>query len=315
MSRSAAQTPVTLEPGKDYRSKQDIDLHEDIVQYYKECYWDYRTSWLDSHNLAIHYGYWDENTKSHSQSLVDMNRLLADTAAIQPGEKVLDAGCGIGGSSIWLAENRGAQVIGITLSPEQLQMARANAKRRGVADRVEFQLADYCATPFADASFDVVWGLESVCYALSKADFIREAFRVLKPGGRLVTADGFALRREYSEDEWRVIRICLDGWAIPNLALPEDFRAHLQDAGFTDISYRDISANTLPSARRMYVTALLTYPMQRIMAWLRLRTSAQSGNFYTALNQYRIFRDEMAGYGLFCAVKPKAAKSRFAFWR
>lgn len=315
MSRFEASMPVTLEPGKDYRTKQAKHLHQDIVQYYKECYWDYRTSWLDSNNLAIHYGYWDENTKSHSHSLIEMNRLLADTAGIQADETVLDAGCGIGGSSIWLAENRGARVTGITLSPEQADMARANAKRRGVSERTEFQVADYCATPFADGSFDVVWGLESVCYSLSKADFIREAFRLLRPGGRLVTADGFALRREYSEDEWGVIRVCLDGWAIPNLALPEDFRAHLQEAGFGDIVYRDISANTLPSARRMYVTALLTYPMQRIMAWLRLRTAAQSGNFYTALNQYRIFRDEMAGYGLFCAVKPKAGKFHLAFWR
>lgn len=305
MSHSESGAPITLQPGRDYRSRQAGDLHRDIVQYYKECYWDYRTSWLDAQNLAIHYGYWDTDTKTHSQSLLHMNRLLADTAAIQPGEKVLDAGCGIGGSSIWLAENRGARVTGITLSPEQREMAQANAQRRGVAEVTDFQIADYCATPFADASFDVVWGLESVCYSLNKLDFIREAFRLLRPGGRLVSADGFALRRDFSEDEWRVIRTCLDGWAIPNLALVEDFHSHLQEAGFSDIRYRDISANTLPSARRMYYTALATYPMQKIMAWLRLRTPAQSGNFYTALNQYRIFRDKMAGYGVFCATKPE----------
>lgn len=305
MTSSEPSTLITLAPGKDYRSNAAKSLHQDIVQYYKECYWDYRTSWLDAHNLAIHYGYWDHDTKSHSQSLLHMNRLLADMARIQPGEKVLDAGCGIGGSSIWLAENCGVSVIGITLSPEQADMARANAKRRNVADRTDFQVADYCATDFADGAFDVVWGLESVCYSLNKLDFVREAFRVLRPGGRLITADGFALKRAYSEDEWKTIRICLDGWAIPNLSVPEDFQAHLQDAGFACISYRDISANTLPSARRMYYTALLTYPMQRIMAGLRLRTAAQSGNFYTALNQYRIFRDGMAGYGMFCAVKPE----------
>lgn len=305
MSNPESSSLIGLEPGKDYRTRQAESLHQNIVRYYKECYWDYRTSWLDAQNLAIHYGYWDSDTQTHSQSLLHMNRLLADTAQIKPGERVLDAGCGIGGSSIWLAENRGAQVTGITLSPEQANMAHANAKRRKVAERTDFQIADYCATGFADGSFDVVWGLESVCYSLNKLDFIREAYRVLRPGGRLVTADGVALRRAYSPEEWEVIRICLDGWAVPNLALPADFCLQMEEAGFGNISYRDISANTLPSAKRMYYTALATYPMQKVMARLGLRSAAQSGNFYTALNQYRIFRDGMAGYGLFFAVKPK----------
>lgn len=302
---SPETTPFSpLIPGSDYRTNSAVSLHQNIVQYYKECYWDYRTSWMDANNLAIHYGYWDQDTKTHSQSLLHMNRLLADTVGIQPGQKLLDAGCGVGGSSIWLAENFDVRVTGITLSPEQADMARANAKRRRVADRVEFAVADYCATPFPDAAFDVVWGLESVCYSLNKLDFIREAYRLLKPGGRLISADGFALRRQYSEDEWRVIRICLDGWAIPNLAVPEDFEGYLREAGFVDISFRDISRQTFPSAQRMYYTALLTYPMQKIMSWLHLRTPAQSGNFFTALNQYRIFRDHLACYGLFSAAKP-----------
>ncbi|TAN52868.1 MAG: methyltransferase domain-containing protein [Methylococcaceae bacterium] len=302
---SSDTTPLSaLIPGKDYRSNSAVPLHQDIIQYYKECYWDYRTSWMDANNLAIHYGYWDKDTQSHSQSLLHMNRLLADTAAIRSGQKILDAGCGVGGSSIWLAENFDVHVTGITLSPDQADMARANAKRRNVADRVEFQIADYCATPFPDAAFDVVWGLESVCYCLNKLEFIKEAYRLLKPGGCLVSADGFAVRRQYFDDEWRVIRICLDGWAIPNLAIPDDFNDYLIKVGFTDIAYRDISQQTFPSARRMYYTALLTYPMQKIMSWLRLRTPAQSGNFFTALNQYRIFRDHLACYGLFSANKP-----------
>ena len=137
-----------LNPGQDYRSSDTATLRDDIVRYYNECYWDYRTSWLDSRNLAIHYGYWDEATRSHSQALINMNRVLADTAAIAPGERVLDAGCGIGGSSIWLAENRGVRVTGITLSDLQVSQARHNAAQRGVSDRVDFQTADFFATPF-----------------------------------------------------------------------------------------------------------------------------------------------------------------------
>lgn len=294
---------TSLIPAQDYRSRAPETLAEDIVRYYNECYWDYRTSWLDGENLAIHYGFWDAETKTHSHSLLNMNRELAQLAQIQPGSRILDAGCGIGGSSLWLAEQYGARVTGITLSESQVDLASRNAAKRGLEELTDFQAADFCATPFEDHTFDVVWGIESICHALDKSAFIREALRVLKPGGRLVCADGYALKRQFTEHEWKVVRTCLDGWEIPNLATPEEFRSYLEESGFHRIQFRDVTANILPSSRRLYRTALLTYPMQKLMAWARLRTPAQSRNFYTALNQYRIFRDGLSCYGIFCAQK------------
>ncbi len=294
---------ISLRPGQDYRSKSPQRLQDDIVRYYDECYWDYRTSWLNGENLAIHYGYWDERTRNHSDSLLNLNRVLAETARIRSGERVLDAGCGIGGSSIWLARHHQARVTGITLSQPQVIQARNNAERHGVDARVDFQQADFCAAPFADASFDVIWGIESICHALDKRAFVREAYRLLRGGGRLVCSDGYAKRRLFTEAEWRLVRTCLDGWEIPNLATPEEFSADLATSGFQDIRFAEVTANILPSARRLRRIALFTYPMQQIMVWLRLRTPAQSGNFYTALNQYRIFSEGLACYGVFCAVK------------
>jgi tocopherol O-methyltransferase len=294
---------VSLVPGQDYRSSPTETLNEDIVRYYNECYWDYRTSWLDARNLAIHYGYWEQGIRNHGAALTNMNRVLADFAGIEADAHVLDAGCGIGGSSLWLAEQRGARVTGITLSASQVALARSSAAQRGMIERVDFQVADFCATPFPDQSFDVVWGIESICHALDKRAFIAEAVRLLKPGGRLVCADGYANKREFTEPEWACVRTCLDGWQIPNLATPDEFRGYLEEAGFRRIDFRDGTPNIMPSARRLHRTALLTWPMQKLMAWAGLRTQAQSGNFYTALNQYRVFRDGLGCYGIFCASK------------
>ena len=294
---------TSLVPGQDYRASTTETLKEDIVRYYNECHWDYRTSWLDARNLAIHYGFWDSETKSHSQSLMNMNRELAEMAQIRPGSRILDAGCGIGGSSLWLAEHYGARVTGITLSEFQVELAGKNAAKRGLSELADFQRADFCATPFEDETFDVVWGIESICHALDKRAFIQEALRILKAGGRLVCADGYALKRQFTEVQWRIVRTCLNGWQIPNLATPDEFRCYLEQCGFHDIRFRNATMNVIPSSRRLYRTALLTWPMQKLMAWSRLRTSAQSGNFYTALNQYRIFRDGLGCYGIFCAVK------------
>jgi cyclopropane fatty-acyl-phospholipid synthase-like methyltransferase len=293
-----------LLPGQDYRGRKGRCLDRDIIRYYEESYWDYRTAWMDGKNLALHYGFWEPGIRTHSQALSNMNRVLADIAAIRPRETVLDAGCGIGGSAIWLAENHGATVTGISLSPAQVEQARRHARRRRLADRVRFEVADFCRTPFADGSFDVVWGLESVCHALDKSAFVEEAFRLLKPGGRLVCSDGYAMRREYTDSEWETIRTCLDGWQIPNLATPDEFTRYLQSAGFGAVCFRDVTVHILPSSQRLYRISRLTRPLQKIMAVLGLRTAAQSGNFYTALNQYRIFRDGLACYGIFRADKP-----------
>ncbi|MGH2810583.1 MAG: SAM-dependent methyltransferase, partial [Actinomycetota bacterium] len=91
--------------------------HKSIATYYDQTWFDYRALWLDPNNRAIHFGYWDESTKSHSESLLNMNRVLASNLRPEPGDLVLDAGCGVGGTSMWMAENRDVQAVGITITP------------------------------------------------------------------------------------------------------------------------------------------------------------------------------------------------------
>ena len=292
-----------IESDIDHRTKVRDDLRSDIADYYDQSYWDYRTSWLNSNNLAIHYGYWSDNTQSHSDSLLEMNEVLAGQLDLKSGDHVLDAGCGIGGSSIWLAEKFGVRVTGITISPTQIDQANKNAKKRGVDHLVDFKLEDYTQTSFEDETFDHVWGLESICYALKKSDFIKEAYRILKKGGCFAIADGFATKRDVTQDEWQHILKVLNGWAMPNMAMPSEFESFMKDSGFTDIYYRDITKNTLPSSKRLYYTALLTYPMEQIMSVLRLRSSVQSGNFDACFGQYHVLHDDIGCYGLFSARK------------
>src|SRR3984893_734509 len=79
---------------------------------------------------------------------------------ITSGEQVLDAGCGLGGSSLWLARERGAVVDGITISEKQVKVANGSAAGMKLGDRARFHLKDFAATEFPDASFDVVWAIE-----------------------------------------------------------------------------------------------------------------------------------------------------------
>src|SRR2546430_12085292 len=92
---------------------------------------------------------------------------------------------GVGGSAIWLARTFDVQMVGITPVSSQVERARGFAAQRGVSDRVRFAKEDYLHTSFPDASFDVIWAVESICHAADKAAFYREARRLLRPGGRL----------------------------------------------------------------------------------------------------------------------------------
>jgi cyclopropane fatty-acyl-phospholipid synthase-like methyltransferase len=146
-----------------------------VVSYFDETYPDYRLLWMTSAALAMHMGFWDEQTSDHAEALINMNRVLAARAGLRPGDHVLDAGCGVGGSAIWLARKLGVRVVGINLVPSQIDRGRRYARRHGVADRATFERQDIARTDFPDNSFDVVWALESICHVPDKREFLAEA--------------------------------------------------------------------------------------------------------------------------------------------
>lgn len=122
----------TLEPNQDYRDqslRQDAELsttelQADAAKHYDDCYRDYLVAWCNRDNLALHYGYWDQATPyNQHQALLNKNQILYEKAGIKATDKVLDAGCGIGGSTIWMAKNHGNTVTGITISAQQAQYA------------------------------------------------------------------------------------------------------------------------------------------------------------------------------------------------
>ncbi len=302
----------TIEPNQDYRDlslHQDAelsaeDLQQDAVKHYDDCYHDYLAAWCNRDNLALHYGYWNESAPyAHHQALLNKNRVLYEKAGIRPGDHILDAGCGIGGSSIWMAREQGNRVTGITISAKQAEYARKHAERHGVSDKVNFEVADFCRTPFPDNSFDVVWALESSCHALNKGEFVQEAYRLLRQGGRLVVCDGFLLQRKFTEHQWRAVVTCLNGWAVPNLCARDEFEALLRQTHFCDIQVDDITAQTLPSADHMYKVAKRLYPVQKISQWLGLRSKAQTANYYVGLAQHQLFDEKLTEYCIFTASK------------
>lgn len=114
---------------------------------------------------------------------------LARRAALAPGARVLDVGCGLGGSARYLAAECGCRVCGIDLTEAYVEAATALARLVGLGEAVEFRRASALELPFAELSFDLVWTEHVQMNVADKRAFYAELARVLAPGGRLAFHD------------------------------------------------------------------------------------------------------------------------------
>jgi tocopherol O-methyltransferase len=161
-------------------------LYQKIQQFYDASSGLWEQIWGEH----MHHGYYgvdgQEQQKNRRQAQIDLIEEVLNWSGVQTAENILDVGCGIGGSSLYLAGKFNAQATGITLSPVQAARAKERAQDAGLSGRTQFQVADAQAMPFPDDSFDLVWSLESGEHMPDKTKFLQECYRVLKPGGRLI---------------------------------------------------------------------------------------------------------------------------------
>jgi ubiquinone/menaquinone biosynthesis C-methylase UbiE len=154
-------------------------------------------------------------------------------ASLLPGETVVDLGSGAGFDCFLAAERVGprGRVIGIDMTHEMLAKARANAARIG-ADNVEFRLGDIEHLPLADNAADVVISNCVVNLVPDKAAVFREAFRVLKPGGRLAIADVVNVAPLPAELAADPVLLC---GCVSGAAPPAQIEDWLRAAGFIEM--------------------------------------------------------------------------------
>ncbi|NOX09397.1 MAG: arsenite methyltransferase [Gammaproteobacteria bacterium] len=154
-------------------------------------------------------------------------------ASLKPGEVVLDLGAGGGFDCFLAAHEVGSEgkVIGVDMTPDMLSKARNNAIKGQYAN-VEFRLGEIEYLPVADASIDVIISNCVINLSPDKAQVFRDAFRALRPGGRLAISDVVAtveLPQEMREDA------ALIAGCMGNASLIEDLKAIMATAGFTAI--------------------------------------------------------------------------------
>ncbi len=190
------------------------------------------------------------------------------------------------------------------LVPHQVEIARREAESRALTSLVDFSIQDYTQTIFDDASFDVVWACESLCHAGRKKDFYREAYRLLKPGGRLVIAEYIRRGRNLAVEDEAILQTWCSGWSMPDLDTWDEHWSSMQEAGFTDIDPKDVTAHVSPSLNKLFKMSKSLLGLGKFLHFTKIRNDVMHGNQVASVAQFEALSRNLWYYCIYSATKP-----------
>ncbi|MBR8830981.1 MAG: 2-methyl-6-phytyl-1,4-hydroquinone methyltransferase [Chroococcopsis gigantea SAG 12.99] len=235
-------------------------LYERIAQFYDASSGLWEGIWGEH----MHHGYYGRGggyRLDRRQAQIDLIEELLHWAKVDSPESIIDSGCGIGGSTLYLAQKYNAKAVGVTLSPFQAARATERAKGANLGSRVSFQVADAQDLPYGDNSFDLVWSLESGEHMPDKRKFLSECYRVLKPGGKLIFVTWChratnSVAGELTAAEKRHLQEIYRVYCLPYVISLPEYEDIASECGFTDIISDDWSTAVAPFWDRVITSAI-----------------------------------------------------------
>lgn len=221
----------------------------------------------------MHHGFWENGVRTMRQASEQTNRSVAQYGKFKRGMKILDAGCGFGGTALQLAREIGVTVTGVSLEAGQIAFAQHTANKLNLSDLTEFLVADYTKLPVSANSFDAAYAVESLIHATDKSTFFAEMHRVLKPKGRLVIVDGCFRRKPQTAAERQLVADYCEAFALGPPLTAEELQAVARSNGFAIVRAENKLAAVLPSIRFLDRLVKLFSPIVWLASWIPSRWS------------------------------------------
>lgn len=272
------------------------DVRKDVIRrHYDVSTFFYRLLW----GRHIHHGYWeaDEAPALAQDQLTDR---LATAAGIEPGARVYDIGCGMGGSSRRLAKRLGCDVTGVTISPFQRRWAAAAAWREGLSSQVRFVCDDAERVELPAQGCDVLWSVECTEHLFDKPAFFRRAAQWVRPGGSVAICAWLAGPDLNAEQQQQVYDVC-EGFFCPSLGTMEDYRSWLTEAGF-EMQAADDWTRNVDRTWEICRDRVKRFAIHRAAQLIDRGQMIFLDRFQTILDAYR---SGAMQYGCFIARKPE----------